>query len=105
MRTLGPKSSSPSPPPETWSDGIPTGTFSAHIGDAIPFEDKRAIEDLACYLVRAPLSLQKLVYLDGQKAVVYHLDTSPLEKPPPDFREVVRVPVDEEGREIEVHSP
>jgi hypothetical protein len=189
--------------------------FSAHIGDAIPFDDKKAIEDLACYLVRAPLSLQKLVYLDGQKAVVYrsrmnpslgrnfeamdplewlahladhipdpgkhrthfyahyanrvrgerpgeevdhgdhqeqpkkrrcsaswarliakvfqadplvcrrcggplkvvayitdslairqildHLDLSPPEKPPPDIREVVRVPVDEEGQEIEIH--
>ena len=42
--------------------------FSAHVGDAIPFEDK-AIEDVACYMVRAPLSLKKLVYLDGQKAV------------------------------------
>jgi len=188
--------------------------FSSHIADAIPFENKKAIEDLACYLVRAPLSLQKLVYLDGQKAVLYrsrmnpslgrnfeamdplewlarladhipdpgrhrthfyahyanrvrgerpdeeagrhadeaepttrrrcspswarliakvfqvdplvcrrcggplkvvayitdslairqileHLDLSPPEKPPPDIREVVRVPVDEEGREIE----
>jgi hypothetical protein len=28
---------------------------------------------------------------------------SPPEKPPPDFRDVVRVPVDEEGREIENH--
>lgn len=188
--------------------------FSSHFADAIPFENKKAIEDLACYLVRAPLSLQKLVYLDGQKAVLYrsrmnpslgrnfeamdplewlarladhipdpgrhrthfyahyanrvrgerpdeeaarhgddpepptrrrcspswarliakvfqadplvcrrcggplkvvayitdslairqildHLDLSPPEKPPPDIREVVRVPVDEEGREIE----
>ena len=188
--------------------------FSSHIGEAIPFENKKAIEDLACYLVRAPLSLQKLVYLDGQQAVLYrsrmnpslgrnfeamdplewlarladhipdtgrhrthfyahyanrvrgerpdeearrhaddpepttrrrcspnwarliakvfqvdplvcrrckgplkvvayitdslairqileHLDLSPPEKPPPDIREVVRVPVDEEGREID----
>jgi hypothetical protein len=37
----------------------------------IPFENKKAIEDLTCYLVRAPLSLQKFVYLDGQKAVLY----------------------------------
>jgi hypothetical protein len=28
--------------------------FSSHIGEPIPFEDKKAIEDLACYLVRAP---------------------------------------------------
>jgi hypothetical protein len=33
-----------------------------------------------------------------------HLDRSPLEKPPPDIREVLRVPVTEEGREIEVHA-
>ena len=69
------------------------------------------------YVVRSALSLKKLVYLDGQKAVLYrsrmnpslgrnveileHLDLSPLEKPPPpDVREVVRVPVDDEGREI-----
>jgi hypothetical protein len=30
--------------------------FSAHGGDPIPFEDKKAIEDVACYLVRAPPS-------------------------------------------------
>ena len=29
-----------------------------------------------------------------------HLDLSPPEKPPPDIRDIVRVPVDEEGREI-----
>jgi hypothetical protein len=189
--------------------------FSSHVAEAIPFENKKAIEDLACYLVRAPFSLQKLVYLDGHKAVLYrsrlnpslgrnfealdplewlarladhipdpgrhrthfyayyanrvrgerpgedeprpadeaepttrrrcsptwarliakvfqadplvcrrcggplkvvayvtdslvitqilqHLDLSPPEKPPPDIRDVVRVPVDEEGRELEV---
>jgi hypothetical protein len=47
--------------------------FSAHVGGAIPIEDRKAIEDVACYLVRAPLSLKKLVYLDGQKAVLYRL--------------------------------
>ena len=31
--------------------------FSAPIGEAIPFEDKKAIEDVACYVVRNPLSL------------------------------------------------
>ena len=68
-------------------------------------------------MVRSALSLKTLVYLDGQKAVLYqsrmnpslgrnfeileHLDLSPLEKPPPpDVREIVRVPVDDEGREI-----
>jgi hypothetical protein len=82
--------------------------FSAHVGEAIPFEDNKAIEDVACYMVRAPLSLQKLVYLDGQKAVWYRSRMNPFlgrnfeeqEKPPP-TREVVRVPVDDEGREIQ----
>jgi len=51
--------------------------FSAYIGDAIPFEDKKALEDVACYMVRAPLSLKKLVYLDGQKAVLYRSRMNP----------------------------
>ncbi len=51
--------------------------FSSHIAQAIPFENKKAIEDLACYLVRAPLSLQKLVYLDGEKAVLYRSRMNP----------------------------
>ncbi len=33
--------------------------FSAHVGEAIPFEDKKAIEEVACYVVRNPLSLKK----------------------------------------------
>ena len=41
--------------------------FSPHVGGAIPFEEKKAIADVACYLVRAPLSLKKLVYLDGKR--------------------------------------
>jgi hypothetical protein len=51
--------------------------FSSHLADPIPFENKKAIEDLACYLVRAPLSLQKLVYLDGQQAVLYRSRMNP----------------------------
>jgi len=51
--------------------------FSAHIGKAIPFEDKKAIEDVACYIVRNPLSLKKLVYLDGQQAVLYRSKMNP----------------------------
>ena len=34
--------------------------------------------------------------------ILQHLNLSPPEKPPPDIRDVVRVPVDEEGRELEV---
>ena len=51
--------------------------FSAHIGETIPFEDKKAVEDVACYVVRSALSLKKLVYLDGQKAVLYRSRMNP----------------------------
>ena len=51
--------------------------FSAFVGQAIPFEDKKAIEDLACYLTRNPLSLKKLVYLDGQRPVLYRTHMNP----------------------------
>ncbi len=51
--------------------------FSAHIGEPIPFEDSKAVEDVTSYLVKAPLSLKKLVYLDGQKAVVYRSKMNP----------------------------
>ena len=51
--------------------------FSAHVGEAIASDDKKTIEDVACYLVRAPLSLKKLVYLDGQKAVLYRSRMNP----------------------------
>jgi hypothetical protein len=51
--------------------------FSAHVGEAIPFEHKKAMEDVACYLVRNPLSLKKLVYLDGHKAVLYRSRMNP----------------------------
>ena len=43
--------------------------FSAFLGEPIAPDEKRRLEDTAAYLVRAPLSLQKLVYLDGEKAV------------------------------------
>jgi hypothetical protein len=51
--------------------------FSAHIGQPIPSQDNKAIEDVGAYLVKAPLSLKKLVYLDGQKAVVYRSKMNP----------------------------
>ena len=51
--------------------------FSSHVGEAIPYEDKRTLEDVACYLVRSPLSLKKLVYLDGQRAVLYRSKMNP----------------------------
>ncbi len=45
--------------------------FSAFVGRPIAPEDKPAIEDIAAYLVKPPVSLEKLVYLDGEKAVLY----------------------------------
>jgi hypothetical protein len=51
--------------------------FSAEVGETIPFEDKKAIEDVACYIVRNPLSLKKLVYPDGHKAVLYRSRMNP----------------------------
>jgi hypothetical protein len=37
------------------------------VGDRIVAEDKRRFEDTSAYLVRNPLSLKKLVHLDGQQ--------------------------------------
>lgn len=51
--------------------------FSSHVGTPIPYQDKRTLEDVACYLVRSPLSLKKLVYLDGQQAVLYRSKMNP----------------------------
>jgi hypothetical protein len=36
------------------------------------------------------------------RRILEHLDLSPPEKPPPEIRDIVRVAVDDEGREIEV---
>jgi len=51
--------------------------FSAHVGDRIVPEDKQRLEATAAYLVRNPLSLKKLVYLDGQQAVLYRSKLNP----------------------------
>jgi hypothetical protein len=51
--------------------------FSAHVGDTIAPTDKRRLEDTAAYLVRNPLSLKKLVYLDGSQAVLYRSRMNP----------------------------
>ena len=45
--------------------------FSAFVGEPIPPENTKAIEDMAGYVVRNPLSLKRLVYVDGQQAVIY----------------------------------
>jgi hypothetical protein len=51
--------------------------FSAHVGERIAREDKQRLEDTAAYLVKNPLSLKKLVYLDGQLAVLYRSKLNP----------------------------
>ena len=55
--------------------------FSVHVGDPIPPNDAKAIEYMARYVVRNPLSSKRLVHIDGpkvlapqargQKAVIY----------------------------------
>ena len=45
--------------------------FSTHVGEPIPPDEARAIEDMASYVVRNPVSLKRLVYIDGQQAVIY----------------------------------
>lgn len=59
-------------------------------------------DPLVCRRCGGPLKV--VAYITDSLAIrqiLEHLDLSPPEKPPPDIREVVRVPVDEEGREIE----
>jgi hypothetical protein len=51
--------------------------FSAHVGERIAPTDKLRLEDTAAYLVRNPLSLKKLVYLDGERAVIYRSRMNP----------------------------
>jgi hypothetical protein len=51
--------------------------FSAHVGEPIEPQDRQRLEDTAAYLVRNPLSLKKLVYLDGHKAVLYRSRMNP----------------------------
>jgi hypothetical protein len=51
--------------------------FSADVGETIAPTDKLRLCDTAAYLVRNPLSLRKLVYLDGQQAVLYRSRMNP----------------------------
>jgi hypothetical protein len=45
--------------------------FSTHVREPIPPTDTGAIEDMASYVVRSTVSLKRLVYVDGQQAVIY----------------------------------
>ncbi|HXK11091.1 MAG TPA: transposase [Vicinamibacteria bacterium] len=51
--------------------------FSVHVGEPIASTDKLRLEDTAAYLVRNTHSLKKLVYLDGQQAVLYRSRMNP----------------------------
>ena len=44
-------------------------SFSTHVGAPIPPNDARTIEDMANYLVQNPVSLKRLVYIDGQQVI------------------------------------
>ncbi len=59
-------------------------------------------DPLVCQRCGGPLKV--VAYITDTVAIrriLDHLGLSPPEKPPPDVREVVRVPVDDEGRQIE----
>ncbi len=59
-------------------------------------------DPLVCKRCSRPLKV--VAYVSDSVAIrqiLHHLDLCPLEKPPPpDAQELVRVPVDDEGREI-----
>jgi hypothetical protein len=57
-------------------------------------------DPLVCKTCGGPLRI--VAYVSDEvsiRRILDHLGLSPPEKPPPDIREVVRVPLDEEGRE------
>ncbi len=45
--------------------------FSVHVGEPLAAGERQAFEDLAGYVVGNPPSLKRLIYLDGQQAVIY----------------------------------
>jgi hypothetical protein len=60
-------------------------------------------DPLVCRRCGGPLRV--LAYITdalANRQVLQRLDLSPPEKPPPQIRDVVRVPVDDEEREIEL---
>jgi len=62
-----------------WPSSPPGGTPASPRSSARPIapEDKAAIEDFAAYLINPPVSLEKLVYLDGEKAMHYRSRMNP----------------------------
>jgi hypothetical protein len=60
-------------------------------------------DPLVCRRCGGPL--RALAYVTDALAIrqiLEHLDLRPPDKPPPGIRDVVRVPVDDEGQEIEL---
>jgi hypothetical protein len=56
---------------------------------------------LVCKRCGGPLKVVAYItHTVAIRRILDHLGLSPPEKPPPEVREVVRVPVDDEGREI-----
>lgn len=45
--------------------------FSAHASTAVPAGDREALERVACYLLKPPISLGRLLYEPGSPTVVY----------------------------------
>jgi hypothetical protein len=71
-----------------------------HVGEPISPDDPKAIEDMAGYVTRASLSLQRLAYIEGQQAVICKalgLSLPEDTKPPPAVRDAARVPLDDDG--------
>jgi hypothetical protein len=60
-------------------------------------------DPLVCRRCGGPLTV--VAYVTDALAIrriLDHLDLSPPEKPPPSVRDIIRVPVDEEGRKIDL---
>ncbi len=76
-------------------------TRSRPAGEAVP-RGALTRNRLSFVLPRRPRSVTVGVELTPHSAgTPQHLDLGPPEKPPPEIYDVVRVPVDDEGREIE----
>jgi hypothetical protein len=58
-------------------------------------------DPLVCKRCGGPLKVVAYItHTVAIRRILDHLGLSPPEKPPPEVREIVRVPVDDEGREI-----
>jgi hypothetical protein len=86
---------------ETTSRARIMGGRRVRSGDVLGRAKVYEADPLVCKRCGGPLKV--VAYITDTVAIrriLDHLGLSPPEKPPPEFREVVRVPVDDEGREI-----